>query len=226
MTDLDAGRGSHPGAGPRPAASPDGWPAPLAPGPLQATVAVPGSKSWTNRWLTLAALASGPSTLHSPLDARDTQLMAGALRAFGHDVRTDAGSTGVAWRVTPAHGWHAPAEPIDCGLAGTVLRFLVPLASLAHGPVTFTGDERLGHRPLEPLLDAVRSLGLTVTPGAGTRAGHSTRSVDAGAGVLPLLVAGALHPSDPDDATVDDTVFDDTILDDAADAIDELIDGD
>ena len=89
------------------------------------------------------------------------------LRAFGHDVRIDAGSTGAAWRVTPAHGWHAPADPIDCGLAGTVLRFLVPLASLAHGPVTFTGDERLGHRPLEPLLDAVRSLGMTVTAGVG-----------------------------------------------------------
>lgn len=208
MTDLGAGRGSHPGAGPRPAASPDGWPAPLAPGPLHATVRVPGSKSWTNRWLTLAALASGPSTLHSPLDARDTQLMAGALRAFGHDVRTDGGSTGATWRVIPAHGWHAPSDPIDCGLAGTVLRFLVPLASLAHGPVTFTGDERLGHRPLEPLLDAVRSLGLTVTAGVGgpVRPGpgaHGDGDSPAGSSVLPLLVAGALHPSDPDDATVE-----------------------
>ena len=202
MSSNPTGREDHTGGTSRPAA----YPAPTATGPLDATVHVPGSKSWTNRWLALAALASGPSTLHSPLDARDTQLMASALRAFGHDVRIDAGSTGAAWRVTPAHGWHAPADPIDCGLAGTVLRFLVPLASLAHGPVTFTGDERLGHRPLEPLLDAVRSLGLTVSTGLHGHAGRTADRADStatGPGVLPLLVAGTLHPSDPDDATVE-----------------------
>ncbi|QRO86732.1 3-phosphoshikimate 1-carboxyvinyltransferase [Kytococcus sedentarius] len=204
MSSNPTGREDHTGGTSRPAA----YPAPTTTGPLHATVRVPGSKSWTNRWLTLAALASGPSTLHSPLDARDTRLMAGALRAFGHEVRSDAGSTGAAWRVTPAHGWHAPAEPIDCGLAGTVLRFLVPLASLAHGPVTFTGDERLGHRPLEPLLDAVRSLGLTITAGVGgpvrpAPGAHGDGDSPAGSSVLPLLVAGALHPSDPDDVTVE-----------------------
>ena len=107
MSSNPTGREDHTGGTSRPAA----YPAPTATGPLHATVAVPGSKSWTNRWLTLAALASGPSTLRSPLDARDTQLMAGALRALGHEVRTDAGSTNAAWRVTPAHAWHAPAAP-------------------------------------------------------------------------------------------------------------------
>ena len=150
MTQLDSGRGDHSVDSPRPGA----YPAPTATGPLDATVEVPGSKSWTNRWLPLAALASGPRTLHAPLDARDTLAMAGALRAFGHDVATPAEGP---WTVTPSPTWQAPDAPLDCDQAGTVLRFLTPLATLAHGPVTFTGEEHLGHRPLAALLDALRN---------------------------------------------------------------------
>ncbi|PKZ42586.1 3-phosphoshikimate 1-carboxyvinyltransferase [Kytococcus schroeteri] len=187
MSTNPTGRADHTGGSARPAA----YPAPLAHTPLNATVTVPGSKSWTNRWLALASLASGPSSLIAPLEARDTRLMVQALRSLGHAVAesTDADGT-VRWTVSPATRWQAPTEPVDCGLAGTVLRFLVPLASLADGPVTLTGDERLGHRPLTPLLDAVRSLGMTVEPGSN-------------GSVLPLRLAGALTQADPDDARVE-----------------------
>lgn len=192
MSTTPAGRADHTGGSARPAA----YPAPLAHAPLAATVTVPGSKSWTNRWLALAAIATGPSTLIAPLEARDTRLMVQALRSLGHEIAesTDADGT-VRWTVSPAARWQAPAEPVDCGLAGTVLRFLVPLASLADGPVVLTGDERLGHRPLTPLLDAVRSLGMTAEP-ADLPAGEE-------ASVLPLRLAGTLTPADPDDARVE-----------------------
>ncbi|OFS15005.1 3-phosphoshikimate 1-carboxyvinyltransferase [Kytococcus sp. HMSC28H12] len=194
MSTHPTGRADHSGGSARPAA----YPAPLAHTPLNATVAVPGSKSWTNRWLALASVATGPCTLTAPLEARDTRLMVQALRAFGHTVTEQTDDAGTArWTVAPATRWQAPAEPVDCGLAGTVLRFLVPLASLADGPVTLTGDERLGHRPLTPLLDAVRSLGMHVTPGAGTGAGAADASV------LPLRLEGALTPADPTDPRVE-----------------------
>lgn len=187
MSTNPTGRADHTGGSARPAA----YPAPLAHTPLNATVTVPGSKSWTNRWLALASLASGPSSLIAPLEARDTRLMVQALRSLGHAVAesTDADGT-VRWTVSPAARWQAPTEPVDCGLAGTVLRFLVPLASLADGQVTLSGDERLGHRPLAPLLEAVRSLGMTVEP-------------ESDGSVLPLRLAGGFTPADPDDARVE-----------------------
>ena len=102
-----------------------GWRAPTAAGPVTATVAVPGSKSLTNRALILAAQATAPSTLTGALRSRDTDLMAAGLGALG--VRVDA--VGGEWRVDPAPP-RGPAE-IDCGLAGTVMRFLP--AARRHG---------------------------------------------------------------------------------------------
>ncbi len=134
------------------------WSAPLANGPVRATVRVPGSKSITNRALVLAALAGGPSTLRAPLRSRDTELMATALRALGAVV--DDGPDG-EWAVTPG-ALHGPAE-VDCGLAGTVMRFLPPVAALAKGPVRFDGDPRARERPLRTVLDALRSLGAEIT---------------------------------------------------------------
>ncbi len=138
----------------------DGWPAPtLDPrAPLDATVVLPGSKSLTNRYLVLAALADGPSVLRSPLRSRDTHLMVGALQALGAVVEDgDAG----AWHVTP--GTRRAGGTVDCGLAGTVLRFVPPLAALAHGPTTFVGDPGASVRPLAPLLDALVDLGAEIT---------------------------------------------------------------
>ncbi len=143
------------------------WPAPVARGPVSATVRVPGSKSATNRALVLAALASGPSTISQALAARDTRLMAEALTRLGVEItevgRDDVGN--VDWQVTPGH-LRGPAT-IDVGLAGTVMRFLPPLAALATGRIDFDGDPRARERPLGPMLDALRSLGVTLTDAQG-----------------------------------------------------------
>lgn len=145
----------------------DAWPAPTAPGPVSATVAVPGSKSATNRALVLAALADGPSTVSAALAARDTRLMAQALTSLGVDIR-EVGSDAVGnvdWQVTPGplHG----DVSIDVGLAGTVMRFLPPVAALATGSVDFDGDPRARERPLGPMLDALRALSVAVTDTGG-----------------------------------------------------------
>ncbi len=150
----------------------DAWEAPTARGPLDATVEVPGSKSLTNRYLVLAALADSPGRLRGALRSRDTLLMAQALRDLG--VRVD--DDGQDWVVDPAR-LRGPAE-IDCGLAGTVMRFVPPVAALADGPVRFDGDEGARVRPMAPVLDALRALGVRVDD-------HATP------GFLPFTVEGA-----------------------------------
>jgi 3-phosphoshikimate 1-carboxyvinyltransferase len=132
------------------------WPAPRATAPVDTVVSVPGSKSVTNRALVLAALADGPTRLRNPLRARDTDLMAGALRSLGIGVDVD----GEDWVVTP--GPLRGGGAIDVGLAGTVQRFVPPLAAMADGPVTFDGDPRARHRPLAPLVLGLRQLGAEV----------------------------------------------------------------
>jgi len=133
------------------------WAAPEAPAPITATVVVPSSKSETNRALILAALASGPSVIRGGLEARDTQLMRDALRALGVDIVEDSGH----WQITPPNAFVAGGT-IDCGLAGTVMRFVPPIAALADGLVRFDGDQQAYVRPMGPRLDALRVLGATV----------------------------------------------------------------
>src|SRR5690606_29326980 len=167
------------------------WPAPLPPGPVDATVTVPGPKSVTNRGLVLAALSTEPGWLRRPLRSRDTLLMAAAPRAIGvHIQDTPASSTaavtdgnaspapvgsGEVWRIFPA-GLHGPAS-VDVGNAGTVMRFLPPLAALAEGPVRFDGDPRAYERPLHGVIDALRTLGARID--------------DDNRGALPMAVHGA-----------------------------------
>jgi len=146
------------------------WPAPTAYGPVCAEVVLPGSKSVTNRALVLAALGDGPSRVRAPLRARDTVLMATALTALGVDVADD----GKDWVVTPG-ALKGPAS-VDCGLAGTVMRFVPPVAALATGPVRLDGDPRARERPMGTLVAALRRLGASVD--------------DEGRGSLPLTVHG------------------------------------
>ncbi|MBM3689242.1 MAG: 3-phosphoshikimate 1-carboxyvinyltransferase [Actinobacteria bacterium] len=155
----------------------DTWPAPTATQPVDATVRVPGSKSATNRALVLASLADGPSTVSGALLARDTSLMADALRALG--IALERGSEGdgnATWRVTP--GALVAAGTIDVGLAGTVMRFVPPVAALANGATAFDGDPRARERPLGPMISALRDLGVTCTDSNG---------------FLPLRVEGTGH---------------------------------
>src|SRR5680860_1520308 len=127
------------------------WPAPTAISPVDATVVLPGSKSLTNRYLVISAIASQPSRLRAPLRSRDTLLMADALRALGariDDVAV-AGREDPDWVVTPSA--LVGGARVDCGLAGTVMRFLPPVASLAHGDGDVVdagteGAERIRHQ--------------------------------------------------------------------------------
>jgi 3-phosphoshikimate 1-carboxyvinyltransferase len=136
------------------------WAAPQAPAPITATVAIPGSKSETNRALILAALASGPSVITDGLEARDTRLMRDALRTLG--VRIE--ETGRQWRIIPPDRFVAEGT-IDCGLAGTVMRFVPPVAALADGSVRFDGDQQAYSRPMAPILGALRALGVSIGGG-------------------------------------------------------------
>ncbi|MFC7447530.1 3-phosphoshikimate 1-carboxyvinyltransferase [Rhodococcus daqingensis] len=133
------------------------WKAPVAASPVHASVTLPGSKSITNRALILAALASGPSTITGALRSRDTDLMIDALRALGARIDGDAGATTL--RVAPGD---LGSATVDCGLAGTVMRFLPPLAALSNGAVAFDGDEQARTRPLNTILDALRGLGVDI----------------------------------------------------------------
>ena len=146
------------------------WTTPHRAAPVDAVVALPGSKSLTARALVLAALADGPSRLVRPLRARDTDLMAAALRALGVRIEDDRQD----WLLTPG-SLRGPAE-VDAGLAGTVLRFLPPVAALADGPVRVDGDPRLHERPNAGLIAALRDLGVRVD--------------DAGRGRAPFTVHG------------------------------------
>ncbi|MBK9476580.1 MAG: 3-phosphoshikimate 1-carboxyvinyltransferase [Tetrasphaera sp.] len=150
------------------------WPAPTPSGEVNGTLRLPGSKSLTNRYLVLAALAEAPSRLRAPLLSRDTTLMAQALRRLGVGIETGQQDGQPVWVVTPAA--LRGEQRIDCGLAGTVMRFLPPLAALATGGVTFDGDPHARNRPMRPILDALRSLGVDIE--------------DEGAGTLPFTVQG------------------------------------
>ena len=133
------------------------WAAPEAPAPITATVVLPASKSETNRALILAALATGPSVITGGLEARDTQLMREALRTLGVRIEESADQ----WQVTPPTSFSAGGT-IDCGLAGTVMRFVPPVAALADGTVRFDGDQQAYARPMAPLLGALKLLGARV----------------------------------------------------------------
>lgn len=135
------------------------WPAPTALGPFAATLSLPGSKSVTNRALVLAALAQAPSTLYKPLYSRDSELMIAALRALGLGVDQQPESISISPR--PMKG---PAA-IDVGNAGTVMRFLPPLAALAQGEISFDGDPRSHERPLKPVIQALEELGIDIDHG-------------------------------------------------------------
>ncbi|MGX5681396.1 3-phosphoshikimate 1-carboxyvinyltransferase [Schumannella luteola] len=158
------------------AREPGPWLAPTANGPLDARLQLPGSKSLTNRELVLAALAEAPTLLRWPLHSRDSALMVEALRTLGTGIQEvdGDGQFGPDLLITP--GELLGGGSIDCGLAGTVMRFLPPVAALALGPVVFDGDESARRRPMRTMIDALRALGVEVS--------------DDGRGALPFSLYG------------------------------------
>ncbi|CAI9417514.1 3-phosphoshikimate 1-carboxyvinyltransferase [Nocardioides sp. T2.26MG-1] len=173
------------------------WPAPRARRPVDAIVTLPGSKSLTNRALVLAAIAEGPSVVSRALRSRDSLLMAGALTALGSHVDT----SGEDWVVTP--GPFDRDAAVDCGLAGTVMRFVPPIAGLSTGTVSFDGDPHMRTRPIGEVLAALRGLGVDVPGDALPFAVHGSGAVRGGTVVVDassssqfvsaLLLAGARY---------------------------------
>ena len=147
------------------------WLAPQAAGPVRAQVRLPGSKSMTNRALVLAALAAGPAEVRHPLRARDTLLMAGALHALGAQVDTGGPQ---AWLVSP--GWAGQDTSVNVGNAGTVMRFVPPVAALGSVAAEFHGDPRAAQRPVGAIIAALRELGAVID--------------DGGRGAIPFTVHG------------------------------------
>ena len=147
------------------------WPAPVANGPIDSAIELPGSKSLNNRELVLSALASEPTTLTGVLKSRDSDLMIAALRALGTKIQENQDGSLL---VTPAP--FDRAATIDCGLAGTVMRFVPPISVLAQADVKFDGDEGARRRPMHTTIDSLRALGTSVT--------------DEGLAALPFTVHG------------------------------------
>lgn len=156
------------------------WQAPPAAGPLRATVTVPGSKSLTNRELILAAIADGPSRLTAPLHSDDSARMIDALRALGVGIEPTPGLGGFGddLVITPVWPLQGPTV-VDCGQAGTVMRFVAGLAGFARGDVTLTAHESALHRPMGAMIKALRDVGVDIDDG-----GHWS---------LPFVVRGHGH---------------------------------
>ena len=159
------------------------WSAPFRSGlsaasvPINAKVSVPGSKSATNRALILAAISKTPSVLRKPLFSRDTELMVKGLKSLGCKITEIKTSEGFDYHVTPQQ-LTGPTQ-IDVGNAGTVMRFLPPIAAMATGLIYFDGDARSHERPLEPVIKALEQLGVSIEHGNKYR--------------LPLTLNGSGH---------------------------------
>lgn len=201
--------------------SSQGWPAPRIDQPLQAELSIPGSKSLTNRYLILASIADEPSRVRAPLHSRDTELMAGALRALDVEVTEtdDAGPFGSDWLIKPPERIGPVDAAIDCGLAGTVMRFIPPVAALSASTISFDGDESARRRPMTTTIQSLRDLGVRVDDGGrgglpfttsgspAIRGGHVT--LDSGASsqfVSGLLLAGCRYELGVDISHVGDQV--------------------
>jgi 3-phosphoshikimate 1-carboxyvinyltransferase len=129
--------------------------------PLDATVAVPGSKSLTNRALVCAALADGTSVIEGALFADDTEAMGAALRSLGAVIDADA----IGRRITVA-GTAGALRPgpvdLELRMSGTTGRFLLPVVALGQGPYHLDGTPSLRARPMGPTLAAMRDLGASI----------------------------------------------------------------
>ena len=154
------------------------WPAPFrGRKPISSQVTIPGSKSVTNRALILAAQATSPSIIRKPLISRDSELMSAGLVSLGVGIHHE--SDNQSWRITPAP-LKGPAL-IDVGNAGTVMRFLPPLAALAQGEISFDGDSRSYERPIGPVIKALEELGIEIDH----QGRYSLPMVIKGTGVIP-----------------------------------------
>lgn len=132
--------------------------------PLVGRLALPGSKSITNRALLLAALAAGRSTLTGVLKSDDTARMADALVAMGVRVSEPNATSFI---VEASGRFAVPEKPLFLGNAGTATRFLTAAVALAEGDVVVDGDANMRKRPIRPLVEALAQLGVHAETGTG-----------------------------------------------------------
>ncbi len=169
--------------------------------PVSGRVAVPGSKSITQRYFNLALLGNLPLVVHRPLLSEDTRHYLGALEACGFRVELSTGHV----RLEP--GAEQPAAAIFCGAGGTMFRFLTAALTTRPGTWGLDGIPRLRERPIEPLIAALRQLGAEIEcperegyaplriAGGSLRGGRC--KLDAGASsqfLSALLMAGQVAP--------------------------------
>ncbi len=118
----------------------------------------PGSKSMTQRALILAALADGPCHVRGALDCGDTRRLAAILQSLG---------TGISWTadhlIVEPGSLSSDGTPLPCDNGGTTLRFASCLSLITNGPMVLDGNERMRQRPVGPLLDGLRQLGVSAT---------------------------------------------------------------
>lgn len=108
----------------------------------------------------LSALATSPTQLRKPLESRDSQLMIEALRKLGTQINRD--ENGNLLIIPATTDISLASVQIDCGLAGTVMRFVPPMAALTKGAITFDGDEAARRRPMKTTIESLRGLGISV----------------------------------------------------------------
>ena len=145
--------------------------------PIDATVRVPGSKSYTNRALLVTAMASGVSTLMGALFSDDTRYMSAALRKLGVEIDADEKRATFA---VHGNGGNIPISSAELyiGNSGTTSRLLTAYVSLGHGRFVIDGDEPMRHgRPIADLLDALRQIGVSARTQFGN--GHLPVIVEA-----------------------------------------------
>ena len=166
---------------------------------IAGTIALPGSKSITNRVLLIAALAQGQSRISGALKSDDTKYMARALGQLGVTV-TDTGETD--FLVDSTGTLTASAEPLFLGNAGTAVRFLTAAAANINGTTVLTGDAHMQKRPIAPLVEALNAAGVTADAPSGcppvtvsSQGGFGNRTIDVDASlssqyVSALMMAG------------------------------------
>ncbi len=141
-----------------------------------ATVMVPGSKSYTHRVLIAAALANGKSLVQNALRSEDTELTLGALQQMGVQVKERP--SGIEIEGLDGH-FRSTEAPVFLGNSGTSMRLLISIAALGQGDYLLTGTPRMQERPVQALIDSLGQIGV------------SARSVNRN-GCPPLIITGAV----------------------------------
>ena len=126
---------------------------------LEGMVSAPPSKAYTHRMLIAASLANGTSKIFNPLVSDDTQATIEAVKALGVEAEIQE----KCWTIHGQETLKTPKQPIDCRESGSTLRFMIPVAALSSGPSTFLFGASYQRRPVAPLLESLKELGVEST---------------------------------------------------------------